>query len=143
GKHLLFITEDGALQCFRVEELTSAWKVPLAPFTDATPAIADGVVYSADQKGIARAVAVADGKVLWQTDLGDEFCRCPVVGPDKVIFGCRGGTLAVLNRADGKKVWSKKVESRFEYEPVLLENQLLYFRGARAMLANVADGTEE
>jgi outer membrane protein assembly factor BamB len=143
GKHLFFLTDDGALHCYRVDDLASAWKVAAAPFSDSTPAVADGVVYSADQKGTARAVAVSDGKVLWQTELGDEFCRCPVVSPDKIVFGCRGGTLAVLNRADGKVLWSKKVESRFEYEPVLLENQALYFRGARAMMANLADGSEE
>jgi outer membrane protein assembly factor BamB len=143
GKHLFFLTEDGFLQCYQVEELTQAWKVPVAKFSDSTPAVTDGVVYCADQKGAARAVSVADGKVLWQAELGDEFCRCPVVGPDKVVFGCRGGTLSVVNRADGKVAWSKKVDSRFEYEPMLLESQALFFRGPRATLANLADGKEE
>ena len=123
----------------------------------------------ADQKGTARAVALADGKVLWQTELGDEFCRCPVVRRTRSRFGCRGGTLAVLNRADGKLLWSKKVESRFDYEPLLLQQAhsvcrpltflplrrtahgvclLLatassFFRDTKAMLANLADGLEE
>jgi len=142
GKHLFFLTEDGFLHCYRVIDLAPAWKVPVAPFSDATPAVADGIAYLADQKGVARAVSVADGKVLWQTELADEFCRCPVVGPDKVIFGCRGGTLAVLSRTDGKVVWLKKVPSRFEYEPVILDDQVLFFRESRAMVARLADGSE-
>ena len=143
GKHLFCLSDDGLLHCYDVLDLKEVWKVPVAPFTDATPAVTDGVVYSADQKGIARAVSVADGKVLWETPLGDEFCRCPVVGADKVVFGCRGGTLAVLNRGDGKVAWSKKVETRFEYEPMLLDDQVLFFRGPRARLASLADGKED
>jgi hypothetical protein len=140
---LFLVTDDGFLQDYRTGGLTLAWKTPLAPYSDSTPAVDGGVVYVADQKGMARAVAAADGKLLWQTDLGDEFCRCPVVGPDKIAFGCRGGALAVLRRADGKLLWSKQVESRFDYEPVLLEDQLLFFRGTKAYLARLADGAEE
>jgi outer membrane protein assembly factor BamB len=143
GRHLLLITDDGLLHDYRVADLVEAWHIPVAPWTDSTPATAGGVVYLADQKGTARAVAAADGKLLWQTELGDEFCRCPVVGPETIAFGCRGGTLAVLRRADGKLLWSKNAESRFDYEPLLLDDRLLFFRGSRGMLAAVADGREE
>ena len=62
---------------------------------------------------------------------------------DRIILGCRGGTLAVLDRALGKVIWSKKVPSRFDYEPLLLENKLLYFKGKSAVLADIADGKEK
>jgi outer membrane protein assembly factor BamB len=142
GKHLFFITDDGFLHCYRASDMNPVWKVEVAPFTDSTPAVDQGVVYLADQKGDASAVEVATGKVRWKTPLGDEFMRCPVVGPDKVVFGCRGGTLAVLDRASGKALWSRKVESRFDYEPLLIEDTLLYFRGNKAMKASVSDGKE-
>jgi outer membrane protein assembly factor BamB len=143
GTHLFFLTDDGALNCYRTADLTPAWKVPVAPYTDGTPAVDAGVVYAADQKGTAIAVRVADGKVVWKTELADEFSRCPVVGPDRIVYGCRGGTLAVLNRADGKPVWSRKVDSRFEYEPMLFGTQVLYFQNTRAMLADLATGAEQ
>jgi hypothetical protein len=89
------------------------------------------------------AVAAADGKVLWRTELQDEFARCPVVGPGHVVFGFRGGTLAVLNRADGKLLWSRRVPSRFYHEPLLFDDgRFVYFSGGTAMVANVADGQE-
>ncbi|HEY7425440.1 MAG TPA: PQQ-binding-like beta-propeller repeat protein, partial [Gemmataceae bacterium] len=143
GTYLFFITEDGALHCYRAADLSPLWKVPVAPFTDATPAVDDGIVYAADQKGTAIAVRVNDGKVLWRTELDDEFARCPVVGPDHIVYGCRGGTLAVLHRADGKLAWSHKIESRFEYEPLLLTDRVLYFRNNEAMLADLATGMEK
>jgi hypothetical protein len=70
-----------------------------------------------------------------------------VVTPDKVIFGCRGGTLAVVDRATGKLLWSKPADSRFDYEPLVLRDQVLgdqvlFFRQNRAMLARLADGVE-
>jgi hypothetical protein len=80
--------------------------------------------------------------VLWKAELGDEFSRCPVVTADRVLYGCRGGSLVVLNRADGKAAWSKKVESRFGYEPVPLGDKVLFFNRQKAILANLADGLE-
>jgi outer membrane protein assembly factor BamB len=143
GTSLFFITDNGLLNCRRATDLSQVWTLPVASFTDSTPAVDGGVVYLADQKGSAIAVNVADGKVRWKTELGDEFSRCPVVGPDKIIYGCRGGTLAVLNRVDGKPIWSRKIDSRFEYEPLLLDKGILYFQGNRAMLADLATGTEK
>jgi outer membrane protein assembly factor BamB len=142
GRLLYLVTEDGFLQCFRAADLSLRWKLPVAPFTDSTPAVDGGIVYVADQKGTALAVDAAAGKVLWRTELGDEFSRCPVVTADHVIYGCRGGFLAVLNRADGKQRWSKKVESRFSYEPVPLGDKLLFFRRERGIVANLSDGQE-
>jgi hypothetical protein len=59
-----------------------------------------------------------------------------------VVFGCRGGTLAVLRRGDGKLLWSKRIDSRFEYEPLALEDRLLFFRGGVATLARLDNGEE-
>ena len=142
GAQLYFITQDGYLNAYRVSDLTSVWKTPLAEFTDSTPAVDGGLVYVADQKGTAMAVDAASGQVRWTAPLGDEFMMCPVVTADKIVYGCRGGTLAVLNRADGKPVWSKKVSSRFYADPLVVDDRVLYFPGGKAMLASLADGSE-
>ncbi len=142
GEHLFFITDDGFLHNYRAADLQPLWKIAVAPLTDSTPAVDQGVVYLADQQGRAMAVDVQTGTARWSVDLKDEFCRCPVVGPDKIVYGCRGGTLVVLDRATGNTVWSKQAESRFDYEPVLLGDQVLFFHNTRAMLARLADGAE-
>ena len=56
------------------------------------------------------------------------------------MFGCRGGTLAALDRVTGRILWKQQVESRFEYEPLLTENGLLFFSGGTAMLARLDTG---
>lgn len=155
GTHLLFITDDGFLNCVRASDFQTVWKSPVAAFTDSTPVIDAGIIYLADQKGTAQAINLKDGSSVWKTELGDEFQRAPVVGPDRIVFGCRGGTLAVLNRADGTIAWKKQVSSRFFYEPLLVHSagkvvaagdyggdKILYFAGSQAILANLADGTE-
>ena len=155
GERLVFITDDGFLQCLQARDFHGLWKVPVAPYSDSTPAIDAGVVYFADQKGTAQAVRLADGSSVWKTELADEFLRTPVVGPDRVVFGCRSGTLVVLDRATGEIVWKKQVASRFFHEPLLVHSAgqtpapgdyggdlLLYFAGAKAVLANLADGRE-
>jgi hypothetical protein len=65
-----------------------------------------------------------------------------VVTAERIVYGCRGGTLAVLGRSDGKPVWNKKVTSRFYYEPLIVDDKVLYFPGGKAMLASLADGAE-
>jgi|GEM_PF-1812647 len=120
GKSLFMISAAGFLHSIRVSG-PEAWRLPVAPDTDATPAVDGGVVYMADQKGTARAVQADDGKVLWTSELGSEFCRCPVVLPEMVVFGCSDGRLTALNRRTGESVWQTQLQTRFlRYEPVPL-----------------------
>ncbi len=153
GERLYLIThEDGGLHAYGVNDLARRWSVPVAPWTDSTPAVYEGVVYLADQQGAARAVDAATGTVRWTRALGQEFSRCPVVVPEAalpagvapvVIFGCRGGKLAVLDRATGAERWSRVVRSRFDYEPVVLGDRILYEDHGEAMLASLRDGQAE
>ena len=59
------------------------WKMQVARFTESTPAVDGGVVYTADSAGTARAVEAKTGKIAWSTDLAQEFLGCPVVTTDR------------------------------------------------------------
>jgi len=111
GRFLFMITADGFLQCYDSTSGGKVWAVPVAADTDSTPAVDGGIVYSADQKGTARACAAGDGKTVWSAELGQEFTRCPVVIPSHVIFGCRDGKLAALNRPNGQLPGSFRIRS--------------------------------
>ena len=140
GSRLFFITEDGFVQCFDLAG-RKLWATPVAPYTDSTPAVDDGIVYLADQKGQAMALNAANGSTTWSVNLGQEFARCPVVTDRIVLFGCRGGRLTALNRANGQTLWVIQTKSRFQYEPVVLSDQVLYFDDKAALLANIANGS--
>jgi hypothetical protein len=94
--NLFVITSGGRLHGVQVVSGRELWTLPVAPNTESTPAVDGGVVYLADQKGTARAVQGADGKLLWSRELGSEFSRCPVVLPELVVFGCMDGRLVAL-----------------------------------------------
>ncbi len=146
GERLYLITDDGGLHAYGVDDLAHCWTVAVAPHTDSTPAVDGGVVYLADQQGVAQAVEAATGAVRWRRALGQEFARCPVVLPAAgdlpaaVLFGCRGGKLVLLDRADGREIWARQVNSRFHYEPLLLDDQILHEDGGQARLAARRDG---
>lgn len=166
GKRLFMVSEDGFAQCYDAETGKQVWRVPVAPWTASTPAVVGvdaseggsdpvdgGRVYVGDQKGVLRALDAASGKVVWTTDLGQEFERCPVVTADRVLAGCRDGKLAVLDRATGAVKWTIEASTRFDYEPVLMAGaaieggsgpvmagEVLYFDGAKAKLADLATG---
>jgi outer membrane protein assembly factor BamB len=150
--NLVFLTEDGQLQCWDAASLRKRWTVPVAPWSESTPAIDGGIVYTADRLGTARAVRLTDGSILWQRDLKEEFTRCPVVDDASVYLGFRRGKLAALNRADGGVRWETNIQTRFTYEPlpVALEGDetgavrrlaLLVSDADRATLVDRADGS--
>jgi outer membrane protein assembly factor BamB len=151
GSNLVFLTEDGQLQCWDAASFRPRWTAPVASWSESTPAIDGGIVYTADRLGTARAVRLRDGALLWQRDLKEEFTRCPVVDATSVYLGFRRGKLAALNRADGVVRWATNIQTRFTYEPlpVTLEGgetgavrrlALLVSDADRATLVDRADG---
>jgi outer membrane protein assembly factor BamB len=141
GNDLVFITEDGQLQCWQADTFRLRWAVPVAQWSESTPALAGGVAYTADRLGTARAVRLADGKILWSRELKDEFTRCPVVDDTSVYLGFHRGKLAALNRADGAERWAVTLQTRFTYEPlpVTVEGDAAGATGRLALLVADAD----
>jgi outer membrane protein assembly factor BamB len=131
------------LHARNAKDLSPLWSVGIAPESDATPAIADGVVYYADMLGRAIAVNLADGKLRWTQELGREFMRCPVVTPKHVVYGCRDGMLIVLDRASGKTLWERKLNTRFLYEPLLVNGDRLLVIDGGMMKTLALDGKGE
>ena len=152
GTGLVLIREDGQLQCWEAASFKLRWSVPVAPWTESTPAIDGGVVYTADRLGVVRAVQMVDGSVLWSRELEGEFTRCPVVADTSLYLGFHGGRLVALNRADGAIRWSVGIGTRFNHEPlpVILTGQepgmingpaLLVVNNGVLTVVDTADGT--
>jgi PQQ-dependent dehydrogenase (methanol/ethanol family) len=101
-----------------VEQLGLAWSVDL-PDTrglQATPLVADGVMYVTGNWSVARAYNAASGELLWEHDPGVQreraslFC-CGVVNrgvalwQDRVLLGTLDGYLLALDRKTGRELW--------------------------------------
>lgn len=97
----------------------------------AQPVIADGVVYTLDSEGSARAFRATDGDRLWRKDLRPE---------DETGGGTIGGGLAIvgkrlyattgladvvaLDAATGKEIWRRRVAGPVRSAPTVVEGRV-------------------
>ena len=101
-----------------VTRLGYAWHLdlPMEHGYEATPLMADGVLYGSGPQGIAFAVDAASGELLWQfdPDIDPQFMRkvcCGVVNRgvalsgDRLFVGALDGYLYALDRHDGSVLW--------------------------------------
>ena len=82
----------------------------------ATPALADGRAYTLGAAGRLQALALADGKKLWERDLAADYAArpsffgvgtSPLVEGDLLLVnvGARGAGVVAFDRTTGKEVW--------------------------------------
>ena len=93
-------------------EWTESW-----PGCRSTPTVFENKIYVSSSFGKAVCMNVADGKILWNIDLGKAFgaqppkwgiVESPLIVDDKVIFttGGKEKNIVALNRLDGKTIWT-------------------------------------
>ncbi|OYR54286.1 cell surface protein, partial [Halorubrum sp. Ea1] len=74
-----------------------------------TPAIADGTAYVGTYDGVVSAVSVADGEILWQTDVGDAAAASPTYHEGRlyvaVEYATPSGTVVVMDAETGDVEW--------------------------------------
>lgn len=74
-----------------------------------TPAIADGAAYVGTYDGVVSAVSVADGEILWQTDVGDAAAASPTYHEGRlyvaVEYATPSGTVVVMDAESGDVEW--------------------------------------
>ena len=118
--------EDRALD----PPLKQAWSVNTHALIEFPPAIDDGVAYVINKYGNAKAVRLADRKVLWElnvhpSDKGKPtFVTAPVYYRDRVYGAFLDGYLAARDAATGKKVWVRKLNGHLESSPLAVDGTL-------------------
>jgi len=134
GRGITFVDERGAI-C-RVDRRTGRprWRVdpdaatgPAAgsadfTFNHRTPraTLADGVLYVGNRDGRVRALAVDDGRALWQADAGGAVMTGIAVTARLLIAGtfARDGVVAV-DRRDGRVAWTFPTAQPVSSAPVV------------------------
>jgi outer membrane protein assembly factor BamB len=73
---------------------------------DASPAVANGVVYVGSEDENVYALNASTGAKLWSFATGNFFISSPTVANGVVYVGTDDGNLYALNATTGAKVWS-------------------------------------
>lgn len=108
------------------ETLKVSWTYEAGDAIESSAAIANGVVYSASQKGELVALNVQDGTVRWKYSTGEGVGESsPCVGNGIVYVGDLSGTLHAVNATDGKAIWTFKTLGEIKSSPVLVGDRVL------------------
>lgn len=121
----------------------------------ATPAVADGKVYSFGITGVLSCYDAADGTERWQVDTLKKFktenlkfgaAGSPLVLGDKVfvMVGGKGSTVAAFKKDDGSTAW-KALDGGASYASPIATSQdgkqeVVFFTGAGLAALSPADG---
>ena len=102
GDMAVFTATDGYVYAIDAATGADRWTFDAKTPFFAGPAIAAGVVYAADLKGVVHALQLFDGKVVWTFDV----CGDPAVASAAMVFGSpviHGGEIFLgTNRIDGE-----------------------------------------
>lgn len=93
------------------------------PFT-ASPAVADGLLYAADQAGMLTALDAEQGTVRWQFGAGGAITAAPAVAAGVVYVGASDKTLYALEARRGLFLWSRRLYDNIAASPVVADGAL-------------------
>jgi len=89
------------------------------------PAVADGMVYAASNKGRVSAWSVETGDRLWRRDLELSLSGGVGVGGNLVAVGTPKGEVIALDRATGEERWRVALSSEILSAPVVQDDLLV------------------
>ena len=94
---------------------------------DATPVIANGVIYIGDSDGSFHAVRLADGSPLWTKNFADSgFSAGAAFDNERLYVGDVNGTAYCLDSADGKEKWKGSLEGEVYAGPTPDGDNILF-----------------
>ncbi len=104
-----------------------AWGRNLGGLLEFPAVVADGVAYLTNAGGRLFALAMDDGRTLWQFDIhSPKEASSPAVVGDRLIVHAKTGRVLMLDRASGRLGWSWATSGEIESSPVV-QNGVDYF----------------
>jgi outer membrane protein assembly factor BamB len=98
-------TEQGGLFAFKLTDGSIAWKAVIGADSDTTPAISEGLLYTAAEDGKVRCYKQDNGELVWTYQTGRGIWASPVVVGERMIIGSEDGNLYCFNKKDGQVIW--------------------------------------
>ncbi len=127
---ILFGSHDQFLYCLK-RDGTLAWKIETGGYVYGTPAVVDGVAYSAGCDGFLRAVAIATGKQTLKITIGAYVGASPAIRGGRAYMGTYENQVVAVDLNAQKLVWAyENPERQFPYlSSAALDEDLLIVGG--------------
>ncbi len=102
------------------------WKQKAAAPDQATPVLANGLVFTVSSGGIASCLDLATGEVRWRERIGSDFAATPLVANGLVYFFDAQGNTTVLKAQPTFEVVAKNtLGDGFMASPAVVKNSLV------------------
>ncbi len=104
GKRQSWLKCVDATQTGDITETGEIWSYPMDSHSPSTPAIADGLVFVTDCRGVVHCLDAETGEPYWTHELRREIWGSPLVADGKVYVGSRGRDFVILAASKEKDV---------------------------------------
>ena len=109
-----------------ISESHVLWKQKSAAPDQATPVLANGLVFTVSSGGIASCLDMATGEMLWRERLGSDFAATPLVANGLVYFSDCAGVVTAVKAARTFEVAAKStMPEGFMASPAVVGSSLI------------------
>jgi outer membrane protein assembly factor BamB len=109
-----------------ISESHVLWKHKSAAPDQATPVLANGLVFTVSSGGIASCLDISTGDMVWRERLGSDFAATPLVANGLVYFAdCAGVVTAVKAARDFEVVAKSTMPEGFMASPAVVGSSLV------------------
>lgn len=119
------------------------WQTRLEGGIYGSPVVRGNILYVVGHDQHLWALNVANGKVLWSYEAGDEISATPVVTGDTVVVVAKDGVVSALDATSGQQKWQVKTSGKILSSPVVDERGGTVYLGSNDLFLyalNLADG---
>jgi eukaryotic-like serine/threonine-protein kinase len=96
------------------------WSIPHGDQIEFPAVVSDGFAYIANRRGTVQAFSMRHGTLAWRRHTHTIMASSLAVWHDKlVVHGMGDGRVRILNRKNGRILWTKSIGSAIESSPVV------------------------
>ena len=138
GNRIYGVTLDDELVCLDIESGVAKWTFrsgapPKSLYWNSSPAVIGGVVYFGGLDGIAYALDVRSGKLIWKTDLGARVSSSVASHGHEIYVGTANRHIYRLDADSGKVLADLAADAEPRWRLMIASDSLLAFLGPQTL----------
>ena len=123
GGSSVYFVSASSVYALSAADGSTLWQYPAdgkgTALFSATPALADGFLYAADDSGQVTKLDAATGKSAWKAKLDGALRSAPIISDGVVFLGSSNAHCYALSAATGKTVWDAATSGAVLTSPVV------------------------